>query len=125
MNPMDPSFPLSLSLPHGNLSFPVYLPDATYGMVRAADATDLLAARIGMKPGNLQLQYEGLNPSGSFKDNGMTAAFTHARMVGATKVACASTGNTSASLAMYAWFLLVAVYFIRRRTEAVLKEYGI
>jgi threonine synthase len=48
------------------------------------------------------LQYEGLNPSGSFKDNGMTAAFTHARMVGAKKVACASTGNTSASLAMFA-----------------------
>jgi len=63
---------------------------------------DLLANRVGMKPGRLQLQYEGLNPSGSFKDNGMTAAFTHARMVGADKVACASTGNTSASLAMYA-----------------------
>lgn len=63
---------------------------------------DLLAARVGMKQGNLYLQYEGLNPSGSFKDNGMTAAFTHARMVGAKKVACASTGNTSASLAMYA-----------------------
>jgi threonine synthase len=48
------------------------------------------------------LQYEGLNPSGSFKDNGMTAAFTHARIVGARRVACASTGNTSASLAMFA-----------------------
>ena len=55
-----------------------------------------------MKPGKLLLQYEGLNPSGSFKDNGMTAAFTHARMVGAKRVACASTGNTSASLAMFA-----------------------
>src|SRR4029077_2063209 len=54
------------------------------------------------KPGSLSLQYEGLNPSGSFKDNGMTAAFTHAKMVGAHKVACASTGNTSASLAMFA-----------------------
>src|SRR5208282_6913747 len=43
-----------------------------------------------------------LNPSGSFKDNGMTAAFTHARMVGAHRVACASTGNTSASLALFA-----------------------
>jgi len=52
--------------------------------------------------GRLFLQYEGYNPSGSFKDNGMTAAFTHARMVGATRCACASTGNTSASLAMYA-----------------------
>ncbi|MDH3583806.1 MAG: threonine synthase [Phycisphaerae bacterium] len=61
-----------------------------------------LAGRIGLKSGGLQLQYEGLNPTGSFKDNGMTAAFTHARMVGADKVACASTGNTSASLAMFA-----------------------
>ena len=63
---------------------------------------DLLASHVGMNQGKLYLQYEGLNPSGSFKDNGMTAAFTHARMVGATKVACASTGNTSASLALYA-----------------------
>jgi len=62
----------------------------------------LLAPEIGLTPGNLFLQYEGLNPSGSFKDNGMTAAFTHARMVGAKRVACASTGNTSASLAMFA-----------------------
>lgn len=53
------------------------------------------------RPG-LFLQYEGLNPSGSFKDNGMTAAFSHARMVGAKRVVCASTGNTSASLALYA-----------------------
>jgi threonine synthase len=63
---------------------------------------DLLAQQMGMRPGRLLLQYEGLNPSGSFKDNGMAAAFTHARMVGARKVACASTGNTSASLAMFA-----------------------
>ena len=63
---------------------------------------DLLAREMNHSPGNLQLQYEGLNPSGSFKDNGMTAAFTHARIVGAQNVACASTGNTSASLAMFA-----------------------
>jgi threonine synthase len=63
---------------------------------------DLLGRQLGMAQGKLLLQYEGLNPSGSFKDNGMTAAFTHARMVGARKVACASTGNTSASLAMFA-----------------------
>lgn len=63
---------------------------------------DLLAKQMGMKPHCLSLQYEGLNPSGSFKDNGMTAAFTHANMVGAKRVACASTGNTSASLAMFA-----------------------
>lgn len=63
---------------------------------------NLLARELGMQPGSLLLQYEGLNPSGSFKDNGMTAAFTHAGMVGAKRVACASTGNTSASLAMFA-----------------------
>ncbi|MEI8195414.1 MAG: threonine synthase [Phycisphaerae bacterium] len=61
-----------------------------------------LGRQLRMWPGQLYLQYEGMNPSGSFKDNGMTAAFTHARMVGATRVACASTGNTSASLAVYA-----------------------
>jgi threonine synthase len=62
---------------------------------------DQLASVIGLDAGNLYLQYEGFNPSGSFKDNGMTAAFTHARMVGAKRVACASTGNTSAALAVY------------------------
>ncbi len=61
-----------------------------------------LGRQLGMWPGQLYLQYEGMNPSGSFKDNGMTAAFTHARLVGARRVACASTGNTSASLALYA-----------------------
>jgi threonine synthase len=63
---------------------------------------DLLADHIGHKRGQLFLQYEGMNPSGSFKDNGMTAAFTLARKLGKKRVACASTGNTSASLAMYA-----------------------
>jgi threonine synthase len=63
---------------------------------------DLLARQIGMKPAHLFLQYEGLNPSGSFKDNGMTAAFTLASTLGRKRVACASTGNTSASLAMFA-----------------------
>jgi threonine synthase len=61
-----------------------------------------LAQEVGMDPRALFLQYEGMNPSGSFKDNGMTAAFSHARMVGAGASACASTGNTSASMALYA-----------------------
>ncbi|MBX6313749.1 MAG: pyridoxal-phosphate dependent enzyme [Isosphaeraceae bacterium] len=64
-------------------------------------AADKVAQYVGVQPGGLMLQYEGMNPSGSFKDNGMTAAFTHARMVGARRVACASTGNTSAALAVY------------------------
>ena len=58
---------------------------------------DRLASIVGINAGRLFLQYEGLNPSGSFKDNGMTAASTHAKMVGAKITACASTGNTSAS----------------------------
>ena len=56
---------------------------------------------VGLAANRLFLQYEGLNPSGSFKDNGMTAAFTHANAIGAQRAACASTGNTSASLALY------------------------
>ncbi len=63
--------------------------------------SDSVGHYVGMKPGRLYLQYEGMNPSGSFKDNGMTAAFTHAGLVGAKRAACASTGNTSASLAIY------------------------
>ncbi len=62
---------------------------------------DQVGQFVGVDAGNLFLQYEGMNPSGSFKDNGMCAAFTHANMIGAKRAACASTGNTSASLAMY------------------------
>ena len=63
---------------------------------------DEVGKYAGMNAGRVFLQYEGLNPSGSFKDNGMTAAFSHARLVGAKSCACASTGNTSASVALYA-----------------------
>ena len=55
---------------------------------------------VGLK--NLLLQPEGYNPSGSFKDNGMSTAVTHAKLVNINKIICASTGNTSASAAMYA-----------------------
>ena len=50
----------------------------------------------------LLFKHEGENPTGSFKDRGMTVAVTQAVRVNATAVACASTGNTSASLAAYA-----------------------
>ncbi len=52
--------------------------------------------------GSLLLKHEGHNPTGSFKDRGMTVGMTQARAVGARAVACASTGNTSASMAAYA-----------------------
>ncbi len=51
---------------------------------------------------DFSLKHEGENPTGSFKDRGMTVAVTHAVRAGATGVACASTGNTSASMAAYA-----------------------
>jgi len=75
---------------------------------------DGVAGFVGLEPGRFFLQYEGMNPSGSFKDNGMTAAFTHARGVGARRAACASTGNTSASLAVFcsATGLMRALIFI-------------
>jgi len=61
-----------------------------------------VADYVGVKSRNFWLQFEGDNPTGSFKDNGMATAFTHARMVGAKKVVCASTGNTSSSAAAFA-----------------------
>lgn len=75
---------------------------------------DTVAEFIGLKARGLYLQYEGMNPSGSFKDNGMSAAFTHAHSIGAKRAACASTGNTSASLAAYCSVtrLLRAVIFV-------------
>ena len=50
----------------------------------------------------LKLKHQGNNPTGSFKDTGMTVAVTQARKLGARLVVCASTGNTAASLAAYA-----------------------
>jgi threonine synthase len=61
----------------------------------------VLARRIA--PGTeIFLKYEGLNPTGSFKDRGMTMAVSKAKADGAGSVICASTGNTSASAAAYA-----------------------
>lgn len=50
----------------------------------------------------MYLKHEGENPTGSFKDRGMTGGVTQANVLGMQRVACASTGNTSASLASYA-----------------------
>jgi threonine synthase len=61
---------------------------------------EAVARWVGLE--DLALKHEGENPTGSFKDRGMTVAVTHAVRAGATAVACASTGNTSASMAAYA-----------------------
>ena len=61
------------------------------------------APRISDRVGaNVYLKYEGLNPTGSFKDRGMTMAISKAVEEGAKAVVCASTGNTSAAAAAYA-----------------------
>ena len=60
---------------------------------------DALSAEVGR---DVLLKYEGANPTGSFKDRGMTVAVSMALAEGARAVACASTGNTSASAAAYA-----------------------
>ena len=60
-----------------------------------------LPAAIGVDL-DLRFKFEGMNPTGSFKDRGMTLAVTKAREEGAEIVICASTGNTSASAAAYA-----------------------
>ncbi|MFZ4116477.1 MAG: threonine synthase [Chthoniobacterales bacterium] len=79
-----------------------------------SDATPLISLNEGSTPlihapklsalvqGNVYLKYEGLNPTCSFKDRGMTMAISKAAEQGAKTVLCASTGNTSASAAAYA-----------------------
>ena len=62
--------------------------------------TRALGAEIGVE--NTFVKFEGLNPTGSFKDRGMTVGVSHANELGAKVVGCASTGNTSAALAAYA-----------------------
>jgi threonine synthase len=61
---------------------------------------DTIARYAGVA--SLVVKHEGHNPTGSFKDRGMTVAVTQAKRIGARAVACASTGNTSASLSAYA-----------------------
>jgi threonine synthase len=61
---------------------------------------DDLASKVGVQ--DLWAKYEGANPTGSFKDRGMTVGVTKAVELGAKSVGCASTGNTSASLSAYA-----------------------
>ncbi len=61
---------------------------------------DNLRARLGLTQ-RIFAKFEGLNPTGSFKDRGMTMAISKAREAGSQAVMCASTGNTSASAAAY------------------------
>ena len=64
-------------------------------LIHAEGLSELTGAEVWVK-------YEGMNPTGSFKDRGMTTAISMAAKAGAKAVVCASTGNTSASAAAYA-----------------------
>jgi threonine synthase len=67
--------------------------------------TPLLPGRLAAEYGGLDavtFKHQGFNPTGSFKDNGMTCGASQAVQLGARRVACVSTGNTSASMAAYA-----------------------
>jgi len=70
-------------------------------LVQLQNITTGLGREFGFK-GELYVKFEGLNPTGSFKDRGMTVAVTDAVLRGSRAVICASTGNTSASAAAYA-----------------------
>jgi threonine synthase len=88
----------------GHLPFPdnveiVSLNEGNTPLIRAERLAEAIAPGQEMR---LFLKYEGLNPSGSFKDRGMTTAVTQALWEGASTIICASTGNTAASAAAYA-----------------------
>lgn len=85
-----------LVLPTVTDSEVVSFPEGNTPLVASGRVGDFVGLR------HLQLKHEGMNPTGSFKDRGMTVAITQAKRIGARAVACASTGNTSASLAAYA-----------------------
>src|ERR1700686_3010241 len=70
-----------------------------------------LSAIVG-RGAEVYVKYEGLNPTGSFKDRGMTMAISKAIESGAKAVICASTGNTSAAAAAYGARAGLAVYVL-------------
>ena len=78
----------------------VTYPEGNTPLLRRPAVTAWVSGRGGGT--DLLLKHEGHNPTGSFKDRGMTVGLTQARRVGATAVACASTGNTGAALGAYA-----------------------
>lgn len=73
----------------------VSLHEGNTPLIYAPHVSEMTGAQVWLK-------YEGLNPTGSFKDRGMTMAISKAAEAGAKAVMCASTGNTSASMAAYA-----------------------
>ena len=82
-----------------------FLEDDSHVVTLREGCTPLLDSPIAARYGGLDrlaFKHQGFNPTGSFKDNGMTCGAAQARRLGMKRVACVSTGNTSASLAAYA-----------------------
>src|SRR5919201_5509486 len=82
-------------LPFGDDDPVVTLEEGSTPLVRAPSISEEAGVEVWLK-------LEGANPTGSFKDRGMTCAVSDAVRNGAEAVVCASTGNTAASLAAYA-----------------------
>ena len=80
------------------------IPEGTPAITLREGGTPLVSSEwlSGVSGAEVWLKVEGDNPTGSFKDRGMTAAISVAKFQGAAAVVCASTGNTSASMAAYA-----------------------
>ncbi|MBY0402416.1 MAG: threonine synthase [Cyanobacteria bacterium] len=87
--PFDKDYPI-VSLQEGNTP-----------LIPAPRIAEKIAQTSGVKDLKVYLKFEGMNPTGSFKDRGMTYAVSQAKAEGATHIICASTGNTSASAAAY------------------------
>ena len=84
-------------LPLGNDARIIALGEGNTPLIKLENIPALIGREV-----ELYVKYEGLNPTGSFKDRGMTIAIGEAAGRGATTVICASTGNTAASAAAYA-----------------------
>jgi threonine synthase len=82
----------------------IAIPDGAHIVSLGEGGTPLVPAPVlsELTGATVYVKVEGANPTGSFKDRGMTVAVTHARAAGVRAVICASTGNTSASAAAYA-----------------------
>jgi threonine synthase len=82
-----------------------FLDDFSRAVTLREGCTPLLPGHLAAEYGGLDalvFKHQGFNPTGSFKDNGMTCGASQAVQLGMTRVACVSTGNTSASMAAYA-----------------------
>jgi threonine synthase len=97
----------------------VSLMEGSTPLIRCRRLTDAINPRI-----ELYLKYEGANPTGSFKDRGMTLAISKAKEEGSKAVICASTGNTSASAAAYGARAGLRVYVLIPEGKIALGKLG-